>query len=321
MRIFQNTVPRLVTGVSFGPGGRTLVAGGSGGFDVWDLATGANTFIPSHSTKYIYACAYDPLGRWFYFSDSLGGCRLINPIGAGDRRLPGSRSDHHVTSLAASLDGTLVVVSRGGATSNRVECWTIRPNGELSLAWAIRDGERIEAVDKLTFCPDDWFTKAVALSPDGRHLAAAEERHPCQPPHKVVLSLRNTATGDQVAEMGPVPITVGFSLAFVSHGKHLIGWEDRWAEVWDVDTGTRIGQLTPPGRAHFRGLAVHSSGRFFATTARDGQVRFWDADSLQQTKTFQWGIGPLHALTFSPDGFLAAAGGEKGQVVVWDVDV
>jgi hypothetical protein len=34
VRILQNTSARPVAGVSFGPGGWTLVAGGSGGYDV-----------------------------------------------------------------------------------------------------------------------------------------------------------------------------------------------------------------------------------------------------------------------------------------------
>src|SRR4051812_33683035 len=62
VRVLQNTQARPVAGVSFGPGGRTLVAGGSGGYDVWDLATGAHAFAPSHAAKDLYGCVYDPLG-------------------------------------------------------------------------------------------------------------------------------------------------------------------------------------------------------------------------------------------------------------------
>jgi hypothetical protein len=36
--------------------------------------------------------------------------------------------------------------------------------------------------------------------------------------------------------------------------------------------------------------------------------------------TFDWGLGPLRAVAFSPDDMLAAAGSATGTVV-WDVDL
>ena len=68
MRLLQNTLVRPVGGVSFGPGGRFLVAGGSGGYDVWDLASSSRSFLPSHAVKYLYGCVFDPLGRMWVAS-------------------------------------------------------------------------------------------------------------------------------------------------------------------------------------------------------------------------------------------------------------
>ncbi|HKB36095.1 MAG TPA: hypothetical protein VKD72_06550, partial [Gemmataceae bacterium] len=85
-------------------------------------------------------------------------------------------------------------------------------------------------------------------------------------------------------------------------------------------TSKRVGQVPRPGRANFNGLAVHPSGKFFVTAAGDGRARYWDAGTLKQRRALHWEIGKLHSVAFSPDGMLAAAGGAKGQIVVWDVD-
>src|SRR5262249_1717877 len=51
----------------------------------------------------------------------------------------------------------------------------------------------------------------------------------------------------------------------------------------------------------------------------DYTVRLWDAASGRERTCLDWQIGRIHAAAFSPDGTLAAAGGESGGVVVWDV--
>ncbi len=51
----------------------------------------------------------------------------------------------------------------------------------------------------------------------------------------------------------------------------------------------------------------------------DGKVRFWDVESGQLRRAFDWGIGEVKSVVFSPDGMRAAAGGE-GQILVWDID-
>jgi WD40 repeat protein len=48
-------------------------------------------------------------------------------------------------------------------------------------------------------------------------------------------------------------------------------------------------------------------------------VRFWDL-ATGRDRAFRWKIGEVHALAFAPDGMTAAAGGEHGDIVVWDVD-
>src|SRR5262249_39753174 len=72
---------------------------------------------------------------------------------------------------------------------------------------------------------------------------------------------------------------------------------------------------------HFTGIAFHPSGRYLAATSNDETVKLYDTTTWELARTFTWKIGRMRSIAFSPDGTLAAAGGDKGKVVVWDVDV
>ena len=65
------------------------------------------------------------------------------------------------------------------------------------------------------------------------------------------------------------------------------------------------------------GSALPPDGRTLATAGRDGAVRFWTTgpDAVERV-AFNWHIGGVYAVTFSPDGLLADA----GRIMVWDVD-
>jgi hypothetical protein len=38
-------------------------------------------------------------------------------------------------------------------------------------------------------------------------------------------------------------------------------------------------------------------------------------------RAFNFDIGRLRSVAFSPDGMLAAVGGDRGKIVLWDVDL
>ena len=52
----------------------------------------------------------------------------------------------------------------------------------------------------------------------------------------------------------------------------------------------------------------------------DETVRIWETNTWQEHTTFQWKIGKLLNIALSPEGLRAAAGGDKGQIVIWDVE-
>jgi WD40 repeat protein len=317
VRVLQNTQARQIGGLSFGPGGRTLVAGGSGGYDIWNLATASHAFIASHAVKYLYGCVYDPLGRWFYVSDYLGGFRLLPLDGNAPPPVPGSPHERHVTSFDLTPSGGRLVMCRSG----RVECWDVRPPESFVPAWSLRDGEPVDPSEPYLLNEATWGTNGVAIARDGRTVATAENRSAGTSGVNPLVVLRDGSTGRVISELGRSETSFNTRLAFATDDQALFTWDDRVLERWDTAAARQTGRLPAPGRAYFQGLAVHPSGRLLVTVSGDGQARYWEPADLSPVRTLKWGIGKLHAVAVSADGTLAAAGGDKGQLVVWDVEV
>jgi WD40 repeat protein len=156
----------------------------------------------------------------------------------------------------------------------------------------------------------------VALTRDGRLAAAVEVREGGPDPF---VALRDGGFGELLRDLGPAGDFMSYRLTFSPDGKTLIGYGEKEVTLWDTGTGSQVGQLSP-GRAKLHGLAVHPSGRFLVTASADQTARTWDLATLRQSQALKWPVGKLSSVALSPDGTLAAAGGEKGQVVLWDID-
>ena len=67
-------------------------------------------------------------------------------------------------------------------------------------------------------------------------------------------------------------------------------------------------------------LTFAPDGRLLLEGNKTGVCAFHDSLAGKLCTAFEWRIGAIHSVCFAPDGLTCAAGGEKGQVVVWDVD-
>jgi WD40 repeat protein len=135
-------------------------------------------------------------------------------------------------------------------------------------------------------------------------------------------------------------------LVFSPDGRTLAAASGRTATLFDADTGSAWALLTDHEH-DVRDLAFHPGGRVLATVCGKpnenwyeafeaeepgsmpdleklptgkGTLRVWDADSGGLREQLDWGVGALSAVAFAPDGCTGAAGGEVGQIVLWDID-
>lgn len=62
------------------------------------------------------------------------------------------------------------------------------------------------------------------------------------------------------------------------------------------------------------------NSRLLAVADGSPTLRVYDMDNGRVAREYDWGIGGIHCVTFSNDGAMGAAGGDKGRVAVWDLE-
>ena len=112
------------------------------------------------------------------------------------------------------------------------------------------------------------------------------------------------------------PLRTFSAVAFTPDGGRVLCRQGAVVVVWEVDPWRVAATLA--GDAAVTDVAASPDGRRLLTAAVDGTVTAWDADTYRVVGRYDWGVGGLHAVAFAPDGLTAAAGGERGRVVVWD---
>jgi WD40 repeat protein len=164
--------------------------------------------------------------------------------------------------------------------------------------------------------------ESLTVSPSGDQLAllvrsAADrewgDRHPD-------LELRSAASGRVLAK-APYPYKIKGPLVVAPANRHVVGLHHQTIVVWTAGAAAEPLQLRDTSRKFFSAAAFHPSGRYLFAARMDATVHVFDAAGWGCRVRYDWGIGPLRAVAVSPDGSLAAAGGNRGEVVIWDVDL
>jgi WD40 repeat protein len=113
------------------------------------------------------------------------------------------------------------------------------------------------------------------------------------------------------------------SYTIVSEDRRLVAARTgRWIGVYRSEDFTIAPVLLQiGGKKDITGLAFHPSGNYLAATSNDEVVTLFDTTTWSIARRWDWGIGRLRSIAFTWDGFVGAVGGDKGQVVLFDVDL
>jgi WD40 repeat protein len=117
---------------------------------------------------------------------------------------------------------------------------------------------------------------------------------------------------------------MGFKLLWSPDGRWVCEVWQQWLNVWDAATGRPVFQRVAQSGEWINDAAFHPpSGRLGVAISgrRDGEVRVFAPGDWREVVAYTWPVGRVSALAFHPDGTLAAVGGDRPEVVLWDVDL
>ena len=155
--------------------------------------------------------------------------------------------------------------------------------------------------------------RAVALSPDGCYLAVASG---------IGVWLYEAATSQALALLpseNPV-----HSVAFSQDGILAAGLINGQVELWEVESGERIGTLRHAEWGRVAAVVFSPDGTALASGSWDQVIKVWDVETRREVGTWEvpresnslWSL----SVAFSPDGSTLASGFQDRTVRLWDVE-
>jgi WD40 repeat protein len=303
MRVLDTADVKDVQALAFAPDGRYLAAGTNGrGFVVHDLAGGSHIRIGPDGFQFALRLVFEPEGA--VATITTGGLTRFDPA-TGMRLRTGPHDPDGplpMTSFATSADGARLVTIQSWAPRSRLVCWDVAGE-EWERRWFVAESRAITE---------------PAMSPAGDRVAVISTVELALGGYQLLVL--DAATGEPVG-VGGYPYFSRHRPRFRPDGRQIVVPHEMSLVVWDT---RRLGKpvlMRNDTRQHFTAAAYHPSGRYLFTTSNDATVTVWDADNWVRVKRFAWDIGRLRSVAVSADGLLAAAGSDRGRVVVWDVDV
>ena len=302
-----------VRAVLFSPdGGRLATAGMDATTKLWDVETGKQlrsfthpdyhksvTFPTGYTTSYneggIRCIAFSPDGK-LLATGGINQDRDIKLWGIALEELRWSVTEEEsAKSIAFSPDGTLVAAyfSDDVVYVFRVENGTPVVLTPDTKTWVRKNARK----------PPAQHTSEsghIEFSPDGKYLISLGRDR--------AIRIRDIETGAHVKTLtsaGGYTKTMALSSEGDAIGISIM--PDKAVKLWDAETTTLF-----PHETRVMAVEVSDDETLLATGGKDKKIRLWNLKTgeLQQTLA-GYHVGPISALSFSPDGTLLVSGGSR----------
>ncbi len=313
-----------VLALAFSPDATTLYAShvAAGGVTVFDLAARASRVLEAGGAPALGEVAVHPGGRWLFgsrrgpaasFALDLPNrtAKLLNAVNPWDQ-LAVSPNGQRLATIGSSMPTRTKTHGFGlfGWTMTVAgprHAWEWKPPNEV-LPWVV------------AFVGNDTFVTEDRLPP--KYSEAHSGYRPA-----TRLALRSATDGKLLTTFdSPYEGYETRHLFAPPDGRCLVARRGLALHVWDATDWGKPPVVVPgkedkPGSNLLRATAFHPSAPYLLRANDGPSVTALDTATWKETRRWNWKAGVLRAVAVSPDGTLAAAGGPRGTIVLWDLDL
>ncbi len=288
---------KLVREIAFSPDGRHFAtASFDGTARVWEAATGRPAGPPLQHENYVAAVAFSPDGTTLAAGDYARQVKLWDWRAGKEVRAP-LLHDDIALSVSFSPDGRHLAVVKA-------KDWSGKP--EL-LVWELASGTAVVRMGHAN--PPYILREPIRFRPDGRVMTMRDING--------VLRLWEVPTDKRLGE--PRPLDGDGVTRFSPDGRVVAAAANLGVRLLDGDTLEPLPAGYLPHPDPITDLAFGPGGALLLTAHESGSAQLWDVATRKSIGPPAVLIGPIRAISFTPDGKTCLCVAADGTVRRWPV--